>query len=233
MKKRYFVFLLATALLCSLCACGGQGAPVEDAGEPETAQTDPGQMPEDAVSPGKPEDVTVPGEGEEDPEPDPAEAPGESGPDAGKPEENASNASADGEKPDTDTPPAQAQNEPNKPAAPEPPKPAPAEKPAEKPTEKPAAQTETPASPPPAPEAPAPEPEPVEPEKPAADPETVAQGLVGRPVSELYAAIGRPVSSDYAPSCLVENGEDGELTYNGFVVYTEKGDGYETVYAVF
>ena len=57
--------------------------------------------------------------------------------------------------------------------------------------------------------------------------------MVGRPVSELYAAIGRPLSSDYAPSCLDLDGEDGELTYNGFVVYTTRGADYETVYAVF
>ncbi len=55
---------------------------------------------------------------------------------------------------------------------------------------------------------------------------------MGRPVSELYAAIGRPISSDYAPSCLID-GEDGELVYDGFIVYTEKGADYETVYAVF
>ena len=71
-----------------------------------------------------------------------------------------------------------------------------------------------------------PEPQPVQ------DPKTAAQGLIGRPVSELYAAIGNPLSTDYAPSCLVEGGEDGELVYNGFVVYTEKQGNSETVYAV-
>ena len=82
---------------------------------------------------------------------------------------------------------------------------------------------------------PQPEPQPEEtPEsQPAADPKTIAEGLVGRPVSELYAAIGRPLSADYAPSCLVIDGEDGELIYDGFTVYTEKGPDYETVYAVF
>ena len=29
------------------------------------------------------------------------------------------------------------------------------------------------------------------------------------------------------------DGEDGELVYDGFIVYTEKGADYETVYAVF
>ena len=70
-----------------------------------------------------------------------------------------------------------------------------------------------------------------EPAKPAGDPKAIAQGLVGRPVSELYAAIGKPLSADYAPSCLID-GDDGELAYDGFVVYTERGADYETVYAV-
>ncbi|MCI9480794.1 MAG: hypothetical protein HFF88_00340, partial [Oscillibacter sp.] len=100
------------------------------------------------------------------------------------------------------------------------------------PAEKPAAPQTAPAEKPAAPEPEStPEPDP-EPAPAPADPKTVAQGLVGHPVSELYAAIGRPISSDYAPSCLVENGEDGELVYEGFVVYTEKGPDFETVYAV-
>lgn len=68
---------------------------------------------------------------------------------------------------------------------------------------------------------------------PAGDLKSIAEGLVGRPVSELYAAIGDPLSSSYVPSCLVVDGEDGELIYDGFIVYTEKGADYETVYAVF
>lgn len=71
------------------------------------------------------------------------------------------------------------------------------------------------------------------PETGGEDLKAIAEGLVGRPVSELYAAIGNPLSSSYAPSCLVVDGEDGELIYDGFVVYTEKGPDYETVYAVF
>ena len=54
---------------------------------------------------------------------------------------------------------------------------------------------------------------------------------MGRPVSELYAAIGKPISADYAPSCLID-GDDGELVYDGFVVYTEREGDSETVYAV-
>ena len=71
------------------------------------------------------------------------------------------------------------------------------------------------------------------PEAGGEDLKSIAEGLVGRPVSELYAAIGNPLSSSYAPSCLVVDGEDGELIYDGFIVYTEKGPDYETVYAVF
>ena len=37
-----------------------------------------------------------------------------------------------------------------------------------------------------------------------------------------------PESSDYAPSCLGE-GEDGNLYYDGFVVYTYRENGTETV----
>ncbi len=58
------------------------------------------------------------------------------------------------------------------------------------------------------------------------------KGLVGRPVSELYAAIGKPLSSDYAPSCLDLEGEDGELVYDGFVVYTLKNASGETIDSV-
>lgn len=206
MKKKSFVCLLVIALLCALCACGGPAPQTEEAGELEnSAQTETGQMPKSLVSP---ED------GGEDSENSGGEAPGAGEEPSNTPEEEIS-----------DTPPVQAETSPaesqtapaakpeqTQPALQEPP-PAPAEKPAA-----------------PEPES-TPEPDP-EPAPAPADPKTVAQGLVGHPVSELYAAIGRPISSDYAPSCLVENGEDGELVYEGFVVYTEKGPDFETVYAV-
>ena len=51
-------------------------------------------------------------------------------------------------------------------------------------------------------------------------------------LDELYAAIGKPLSSDYAPSCLID-GDDGELIYDGFTVYTERDATSETVYEVF
>ena len=55
-----------------------------------------------------------------------------------------------------------------------------------------------------------------------------AKEYEGRPVEDLIAAIGEPVSSDYAPSCLGE-GEDGNLYYDGFTVYTYRDDTGETV----
>ena len=58
-----------------------------------------------------------------------------------------------------------------------------------------------------------------------------AQELIGEDVAVLYAAIGEPNSSDYAPSCLVD-GEDGELYYDEFVVYTQRTASGETVYYV-
>ena len=65
----------------------------------------------------------------------------------------------------------------------------------------------------------------------SADKKALAAGCVGKNVSELYALIGQPKSSDYAPSCLVD-GEDGMLYYDGFVVYTTRENGVETVYYV-
>ncbi len=225
MKKKSFVCLLVIALLCALCACGGPTPQTEEAGEPEnSAQTGNGQMPESLVSP---EAVETPEDGGED-----SEDSGAGEEPSGALEEETSDAPPVQE----ETHPAETQTAPavkpeqTQPASQEPP-PAPAEKPAAPqpaPAEKPPAPVENPAAPEPEP---TPEPEP-EPAPAPADPKTVAQGLVGHPVSELYAAIGRPISSDYAPSCLVENGEDGELVYEGFVVYTEKGPDFETVYAV-
>lgn len=83
--------------------------------------------------------------------------------------------------------------------------------------------------------APTPEPTPEPTAEPTPEPEPVfdakaaAEKLVGADVSELYEAIGYPISSSYAPSCLGE-GEDGELVYDGFTVYTFKAaSGGETV----
>ncbi len=55
-----------------------------------------------------------------------------------------------------------------------------------------------------------------------------AQSCIGKSVQELYALIGEPVSSDYASSCLGE-GDDGNLYYDGFIVYTYREGDTETV----
>lgn len=67
------------------------------------------------------------------------------------------------------------------------------------------------------------------PEEPTAA--EIARSLIGEDISMLYAAIGEPESSDYASSCLGD-GEDGNLYYDGFVVYTYRENGKESVYDV-
>ena len=66
----------------------------------------------------------------------------------------------------------------------------------------------------------------------APDKKALAESCIDKDISELYALIGEPESSDYAPSCLVEGGEDGMLYYDGFVVYTTREADVETVYYV-
>lgn len=68
------------------------------------------------------------------------------------------------------------------------------------------------------------------PEEKAAENEQkiIAESYIGKEVSELIAAIGEPESSSYASSCL-GSGEDGELVYNGFTVYTYKEGDSEVV----
>ena len=66
----------------------------------------------------------------------------------------------------------------------------------------------------------------------APDEKALAESCIDKDISELYALIGEPESSDYAPSCLVEGGEDGMLYYDGFVVYTTREADVETVYYV-
>ena len=57
-----------------------------------------------------------------------------------------------------------------------------------------------------------------------------AQALPDGPETDVEVGDGRvkPIRGYY-----FFDGEDGELIYDGFVVYTEKGADYETVYAVF
>lgn len=75
----------------------------------------------------------------------------------------------------------------------------------------------------------APQQETTPPQQEAAAPtKSDAAAYIGQSKSSLVAAIGSPSSSDYAPSCMGE-GEDGELHYNGFTVYTYRENGVETV----
>ena len=61
---------------------------------------------------------------------------------------------------------------------------------------------------------------------------STAQEMIGEEVSSLTAAIGEPENSSYASSCLGP-GEDGELYYDGFTVYTYRDpDGTENIYDV-
>ena len=98
-------------------------------------------------------------------------------------------------------------------------------------TEEPAAESAEPAVEPSvapeASEAPAEESEAPAEEEPS--PLEAAKAFEGAPLEDLIAAVGEPLSSDYAPSCLGE-GEDGNLYYDGFTVYTYRDvDGSETV----
>ena len=56
----------------------------------------------------------------------------------------------------------------------------------------------------------------------------LAMGYIGKPVADLIAVIGEPDDKDYAPSCMGP-GEDGNLYYDGFTVYTYLEDGEETI----
>ena len=65
---------------------------------------------------------------------------------------------------------------------------------------------------------------------PAADPKALAESCIDKPLEDLIALIGEPQSSDYAPSCLNPGvGEDGNLYYDGFTVYTYREGDTETV----
>ena len=55
--------------------------------------------------------------------------------------------------------------------------------------------------------------------------------MQGQSVDDLIEWLGEPLSREYASSCLVEGGQDGQLNYEGFTVYTlVQPDGTETVY---
>lgn len=63
---------------------------------------------------------------------------------------------------------------------------------------------------------------------------TEAKNYVGQSVDELYSAMGEPNSSEYTESCLVADGQDGLLYYDGFTVSTViYADGTEMILAVY
>ena len=75
---------------------------------------------------------------------------------------------------------------------------------------------------------PEPTPEPAPMPEPSGDRLEKALACVDQDISVLYAAIGEPESSRYEYSCSGP-GEDGVLFYDGFLVFTYKENGVETV----
>ena len=62
------------------------------------------------------------------------------------------------------------------------------------------------------------------------DAKALAESCINKSVEDLFALIGEPKESDYAPSCNGGDGaEDGNLYYDGFIVYTLKEGNKETV----
>ncbi|MCR5090762.1 MAG: hypothetical protein K6C08_14785 [Oscillospiraceae bacterium] len=55
-----------------------------------------------------------------------------------------------------------------------------------------------------------------------------AKTFVDKTLEELTAVIGEPLSSSYVSSCLGP-GQDGELVYDGFTVYTYREGSAETI----
>ena len=72
-------------------------------------------------------------------------------------------------------------------------------------------------------------PETTEETEPVDEARVLAESCIDKSVEELYKLIGEPDSADYAPSCLDENGEDGILYYENFIVYTYREGDTETV----
>lgn len=56
----------------------------------------------------------------------------------------------------------------------------------------------------------------------------LALSFVEKDAAELIEALGEPLERSYAPSCL-GSGQDGELRYEGFTVYTYREGDRETV----
>ena len=87
-----------------------------------------------------------------------------------------------------------------------------------------------------APETKAPDTKPAETNAPdtklSGDAKAIAESLIGSPVADLYAVIGQPQDSSDASSC-DGPGDDGELYYEGFTVYTYREGDQETVKDVY
>lgn len=62
-----------------------------------------------------------------------------------------------------------------------------------------------------------------------------ARQYIGRTAEELIGAVGQPDRTQYAPSCLEENAEDGMLFYDtaGFYVWTVRDAAGETVHDIY
>lgn len=63
------------------------------------------------------------------------------------------------------------------------------------------------------------------------DLKALAESCIDKSVQELYDLVGEPDSSEYVPSCL-GSGEDGNLYYADFTVYTYREGDMETVRVV-
>lgn len=59
----------------------------------------------------------------------------------------------------------------------------------------------------------------------------IASSYIDKSVDELISAIGDPISREYSSSCL-GSGEDGNLEYDGFSVYTYKEGDSEVITGV-
>lgn len=70
-----------------------------------------------------------------------------------------------------------------------------------------------------------------QPEQPA-NVYAVANSLIDRPVSELYAQVGEPDDKSYASSC-IGDGQDGELYYGDVTVVTYVEGENETIVDVY
>ena len=220
MKKRTIALLLAAALMAGLAACGGEsasapqdgsGSAAVSQGDPEDSSQEGGNSVEDSSSAGDvsvtaPEDSSV---GDSSAGGASVTAPEDAGSasvqEAGGGAANSASTSGNSGEicaypPAPETDVSQTE-EPTV-TAPEP-----------------AAEPEPEPQPEPEPE---PEPEPV---VPTAD---AARAYIGQSASSLIAALGAPISTSYAPSCLGP-GEDGELIYDSFTVYTYRENGVETV----